>query len=72
MTVYPKQKTSTAEKNKRDKETGKTPAESAIDYFIDESVHNNNREEILSFYRLTEDELSEKDYNYVDNRLIFA
>jgi hypothetical protein len=67
MTVYPRQKISTAEKNKRDKETGRTPAETTIDFFIDESVADNNREEILSFYRLTEDALDEKDYNYVLN-----
>lgn len=67
MTVYPRQKISTAAKNTRDKVTGKTPAEATIDYFIDESIVNSNREEILSFYRLTEDVIDEKDYNYVLN-----
>ena len=36
-------------------------------YFIDETIENNNRAEILSFYRLTEDILDESDYNYVLN-----
>lgn len=67
MAIYPRQKTSTAVKNKRDSVTGRTPAEATIDYFIDETIENNNREEILSFYRLTEDILDESDYNYVLN-----
>lgn len=67
MAVYPRQKISTAQKNKRDTITGKSPAETTIDYFIDETIENNNRAEILSFYRLTEDILDESDYNYVLN-----
>lgn len=67
MAIYPRQKISTAEKNKRDVVTGRTPAETTIDYFIDETIESNNREEILSFYRLTEGVLDESDYNYVLN-----
>jgi len=67
MAIYPRQKISTAEKNKRDTNTGRTPAETSIDYFIDETIENNNREEIISFYRLTEGVLDESDYNYVLN-----
>lgn len=67
MAVYPRQKISSAEKNKRDSVTGRTPAETTIDYFIDETVETNNRQEILSFYRLTEGTLDESDYSYVLN-----
>jgi len=67
MAVYPRQKISSVEKNKKDAVTGKTPMEATIDYFIDETIQSNNREEILSFYRLTEDVLDTKDYDYVLN-----
>ena len=69
MAIYPRQKISTKEMNKRDANSGKTPAETTIDYFIDETSASSNREEILSFYRLTEGILDESDYNYVLNPL---
>ena len=67
MAIYPRQKLTTAEKNKPDAVTGKTPIEATIDYFIDEADNDTVREDILSQYRLLEGDLTEKDYEYVLN-----
>lgn len=67
MAIFPRQKISSTEKLKKDPKTGRTWGEACVDYFIDETIHDNNREEILSHYRLTEGILDEKDYNYVLN-----
>jgi len=69
MAIYPRQKLTTAQKNTKDATTGKTPMEASIDYFIDETIGFNNREDILNDYRLLEGELNEKDYNYILNPL---
>ena len=66
MYVLPRQKLTTAQKNKRDTVSGKTWGESTIDFYIDE-VDINTRDNVLDQYRLLEGVLNEQDYNYVLN-----
>lgn len=67
MNILPPQKLSTKEKTKKDSVTKKTVMEATIDFYIDEGSWENQQEELLSLNRLLEDELDEKDYEYVLN-----
>ena len=67
MAIFPRQKLTTAQKNKVDKITGKSPVIDTLDYYIEETLNTNERDEILSQYRLLEGDIIEKDYEYVLN-----
>lgn len=65
--ILPKQKTSTKEKFSKDEVTGLNQLEQTAEYYINQIPYNDQHEEILSLYKLTEDEIDSKDYNYVLN-----
>jgi len=66
MAILPKHKISTAEKEKTD-DNGLNYYKQAGNYYIDQSVNNDDKDEILSLYRLVENKLDDKDYEYVLN-----
>lgn len=66
MAILPRHKISTAEKEKTD-ENGLNYYKQAGNYYIDQTIHNQDRDDILSLYRLLENKLDNKDYEYVLN-----
>lgn len=69
MSQFPRQKLSSAEKEKRDDTTGKNQREATVDYFIDETIQTTKRDTILKDYRTLEGHYDEADYNHVLNPL---
>lgn len=67
MSVYPKQKVTTKERNQKN-DFGKTWWESNADYYIEESsIFNQDYDELMKLQRLTDDEIDVNDYNYILN-----
>lgn len=68
MNTLPRQKLSYKDKMAIDKITNKNWGNASMDYYIDQ-VDINERQEILSIYRMLEGEYETKDYNYILNPL---
>lgn len=68
MSVYPKQKITTAERNKTN-HNDKDWWEENIDYLIDQSTMGDDYDELISLARITDDEIDREEYNYVLNPL---
>lgn len=66
MSIYPKQKVSSAERNKVN-HNGKTWWEQNGDYHIEQSISGDDYEELYRLARICDDEIDEKSYNYVLN-----
>lgn len=66
MATLPRHKISTAEKEKTD-DNGLNYYKQAGNYYIDQTITTENKDEILSLYRLVENKLDERDYEYVLN-----
>lgn len=68
MSVYPKQKVTTAERNKTNHKD-KDWWEENIDYLIEQSTMGDDYDELISLARITDDEIDREEYNYVLNPL---
>lgn len=68
MSVFPKQKVTTKEREKRDKVSGKTWGETSIDYLLDDYYNSEFNDQVVKLFRFVDGgELIEKDYEYVLN-----
>jgi hypothetical protein len=70
MNIFPQQKLSSIEKQKRDEVSGKNWGENSVDYLCDDSQSEGYRDKILSSFRFVDGgELNNSDYEYVLNPL---